>query len=96
MGTRYDSAVGFPLQHPQLQATALGLCNKFLEEMARQACVCIMDACAEQHNLSERVRASVASGVSVHVLHNRGTQEAVWDRCGVPNSTLGVAVSLRS
>lgn len=44
-----------PEEHPQLQATALGLCNKFLEEMARQACVCIMDACAEQHNLSERL-----------------------------------------
>ncbi|XP_031465644.1 nck-associated protein 1-like [Phasianus colchicus] len=44
-----------PEEYPQLQATALGLCNKFLEEMARQACACIMDACAEQHNLSEQL-----------------------------------------
>ena len=61
LGTRCDNAVHFPLQYPQLQAAALGLCNKFLEEMARQACACIMDACAEQHNLSEQVRVSVGS-----------------------------------
>uniref|UniRef100_A0A8B9DJR1 NCK associated protein 1 like n=1 Tax=Anser cygnoides TaxID=8845 RepID=A0A8B9DJR1_ANSCY len=36
-------------------AVALGLCNKFLEEMARQASGCIMDACAEHHNLSEQL-----------------------------------------
>ncbi|XP_009327203.1 PREDICTED: nck-associated protein 1-like, partial [Pygoscelis adeliae] len=40
--------------YPHLKATALGLCNKFLEEMARQASACVMDACAEQHNLSEQ------------------------------------------
>ncbi|NXJ13959.1 NCKPL protein, partial [Odontophorus gujanensis] len=44
-----------PEEYPQLQAVALGLCNKFLEEMARQATACIMDACAEQHNLSEQL-----------------------------------------
>ncbi|XP_035166933.1 nck-associated protein 1-like [Oxyura jamaicensis] len=44
-----------PEEHPQLQAVALGLCNKFLEEMARQASSCIMDACAEHHNLSEQL-----------------------------------------
>lgn len=90
MGPRCDNAVDFPLQYPQLQATALGLCNKFLEEMARQACACIMDACAEQHNLSEQVR---ASGISVHVLLNLGTPEAVWDRCDVPDSTLGMVAA---
>lgn len=47
-----------PEEYPQLQAVALGLCNKFLEEMARQASGCIMDACAEHHNLSEQVGSS--------------------------------------
>uniref|UniRef100_A0A672V1X7 NCK associated protein 1 like n=1 Tax=Strigops habroptila TaxID=2489341 RepID=A0A672V1X7_STRHB len=36
-------------------AAALGMCNKFLEEMARQASACVLDACAEQHNLSEQL-----------------------------------------
>lgn len=44
-----------PEEYPQLQAAALGMCNKFLEEMARQTCACIMDSCAEQHNLSEQL-----------------------------------------
>ncbi|NXE30419.1 NCKPL protein, partial [Ardeotis kori] len=44
-----------PEEYPHLKAVALGLCNKFLEEMARQASVCVMDACAEQHNLSEQL-----------------------------------------
>ncbi|KFM04271.1 Nck-associated protein 1-like, partial [Aptenodytes forsteri] len=44
-----------PEEYPHLKAIALGLCNKFLEEMARQASACIMDACAEQHNLSEQL-----------------------------------------
>ncbi|KAF1414721.1 Nck-associated protein 1-like, partial [Spheniscus humboldti] len=44
-----------PEEYPHLKAIALGLCNKFLEEMARQASVCVMDACAEQHNLSEQL-----------------------------------------
>ena len=51
-----DGAVAFRPQYPHLKAIALGLCNKFLEEMARQASACVMDACAEQHNLSEQVR----------------------------------------
>lgn len=51
-----DGAVAFPPQYPHLKTIALGLCNKFLEEMARQASACVMDACAEQHNLSEQVR----------------------------------------
>uniref|UniRef100_A0A663EPG8 NCK associated protein 1 like n=1 Tax=Aquila chrysaetos chrysaetos TaxID=223781 RepID=A0A663EPG8_AQUCH len=44
-----------PEEYPHLKAIALGLCNKFLEEMARQASACVMDACAEQHNLSEQL-----------------------------------------
>ncbi|GAB0201405.1 nck-associated protein 1-like [Grus japonensis] len=44
-----------PEEYPHLKAIALGMCNKFLEEMARQASACIMDACAEQHNLSEQL-----------------------------------------
>lgn len=65
-----DSTMAFPPQYPHLKAIALGLCNKFLEEMARQASTCVMDACAEQHNLSEQVRSRasevfVAFGVAV-------------------------------
>ncbi|NXX58017.1 NCKPL protein, partial [Scopus umbretta] len=44
-----------PEEYPHLKTIALGLCNKFLEEMARQASACVMDACAEQHNLSEQL-----------------------------------------
>ncbi|XP_014815404.1 PREDICTED: nck-associated protein 1-like, partial [Calidris pugnax] len=44
-----------PEEYPHLKAVALGMCNKFLEEMARQASACVMDACAEQHNLSEQL-----------------------------------------
>ncbi|NXN92888.1 NCKPL protein, partial [Rhinopomastus cyanomelas] len=44
-----------PEEYPQLKATALGLCNKFLEEMARLTSGCVMDACAEQHNLSQQL-----------------------------------------
>ncbi|NWU57805.1 NCKPL protein, partial [Dromas ardeola] len=44
-----------PEEYPHLKAIALGLCNKFLEEMARQASAFVMDACAEQHNLSEQL-----------------------------------------
>lgn len=44
-----------PEEYPQLEAAALGMCNKFLEEMARQASACVLDACAEQHNLSEQL-----------------------------------------
>ncbi|NXA43326.1 NCKPL protein, partial [Eudromia elegans] len=44
-----------PEEYPQLKATALGLCDKFLEEMARRASACVMDVCAEQHNLSEQL-----------------------------------------
>lgn len=63
-----------PPQYPHLKAITLGLCNKFLEEIARQASICVMDACAEQHNLSEQVRVvpprraskvSVAFGVPI-------------------------------
>uniref|UniRef100_A0A8C0IRH6 Uncharacterized protein n=1 Tax=Chelonoidis abingdonii TaxID=106734 RepID=A0A8C0IRH6_CHEAB len=34
---------------------SLGLCNSFLEEIAKQAANCIMDACAEQRKLSEQL-----------------------------------------
>lgn len=44
-----------PEEYPQLKAAALGMCHGFLEEMARQASACIMDACAEQHKLSEQL-----------------------------------------
>ncbi|NWR95387.1 NCKPL protein, partial [Furnarius figulus] len=44
-----------PEEYPQLKAVALGLCNKFLEELARMGSACVLDACAEQHNLSEQL-----------------------------------------
>ncbi|XP_077185377.1 nck-associated protein 1-like [Paroedura picta] len=44
-----------PEEYPHLKNCALGLCNNFLEEIARQASLCILDACAEQRNLSEQL-----------------------------------------
>uniref|UniRef100_A0A8D0B276 NCK associated protein 1 like n=1 Tax=Salvator merianae TaxID=96440 RepID=A0A8D0B276_SALMN len=44
-----------PEESPHLQTCALGLCNNFLEEMAKQACTCILGASAEQRNLSEQL-----------------------------------------
>lgn len=53
---------GVPSQYPQLEAAALGLCHKFLEELARVGSGCVLDACAEQHNLSQQVRAGGSGG----------------------------------
>ncbi|XP_057263469.1 nck-associated protein 1-like, partial [Pezoporus wallicus] len=44
-----------PEEYPHLKAAALGMCNRYLEEMARRASSCILDACAEQHRLSEQL-----------------------------------------
>ncbi|KAM6994069.1 nck-associated protein 1-like [Passerculus sandwichensis] len=44
-----------PEEYPQLEAAALGLCHKFLEELARVGSSCVLDACAEQHNLSQQL-----------------------------------------
>ncbi|XP_062367057.1 nck-associated protein 1-like isoform X2 [Cinclus cinclus] len=44
-----------PEEYPQLEAVALGLCHKFLEELARVGSGCVLDACAEQHNLSQQL-----------------------------------------
>ncbi|XP_060108145.1 nck-associated protein 1-like [Heteronotia binoei] len=44
-----------PEEYPHLQNCALGLCNKFLEEIAQQTSSCILDTCAEQRNLSEQL-----------------------------------------
>ncbi|XP_030822842.1 nck-associated protein 1-like [Camarhynchus parvulus] len=44
-----------PEEYPQLEAAALGLCHKFLEELARVGSGCVLDACAEQHNLSQQL-----------------------------------------
>ncbi|KAL8164072.1 UNVERIFIED_CONTAM: Nck-associated protein 1-like [Gekko kuhli] len=41
--------------YPHLRSCALGLCNNFLEEIARQASSYILDTCAEQRNLSEQL-----------------------------------------
>ncbi|XP_027563341.1 nck-associated protein 1-like, partial [Neopelma chrysocephalum] len=43
-----------PEEYPQLQAVAVGQCHKFLEELARVGSACALDACAEQHNLSQQ------------------------------------------
>ncbi|XP_074917148.1 nck-associated protein 1-like isoform X3 [Chelonoidis abingdonii] len=44
-----------PEEYPHLKSCSLGLCNSFLEEIAKQAANCIMDACAEQRKLSEQL-----------------------------------------
>uniref|UniRef100_A0A8C3SN76 Uncharacterized protein n=1 Tax=Chelydra serpentina TaxID=8475 RepID=A0A8C3SN76_CHESE len=44
-----------PEEYPHLKSCSLGLCNNFLEEIAKQATNCIMDACAEQRKLSEQL-----------------------------------------
>uniref|UniRef100_A0A8C8RPF9 NCK associated protein 1 like n=1 Tax=Pelusios castaneus TaxID=367368 RepID=A0A8C8RPF9_9SAUR len=44
-----------PEEYPHLKSCGLLLCNGFLEEIARQATACILDACAEQRNLSEQL-----------------------------------------
>ncbi|XP_063997067.1 nck-associated protein 1-like isoform X3 [Pogoniulus pusillus] len=44
-----------PEEYPQLEATALGLCQRFLQEVAREACGCLLEACAEQHSLSQQL-----------------------------------------
>ncbi|XP_054859951.1 nck-associated protein 1-like [Eublepharis macularius] len=44
-----------PEECPHLRSCALGLCNNFLEEIARQASSYILDTCAEQRNLSEQL-----------------------------------------
>ncbi|XP_039370371.1 nck-associated protein 1-like isoform X2 [Mauremys reevesii] len=44
-----------PEEYPHLKSCSLGLCNNFLEEIAKQAANCIMDTCAEQRKLSEQL-----------------------------------------
>ncbi|XP_050771921.1 nck-associated protein 1-like [Gopherus flavomarginatus] len=44
-----------PEEYPHLKSCSLGLCNSFLEEIAKQAANCIMDTCAEQRKLSEQL-----------------------------------------
>ncbi|XP_068123381.1 nck-associated protein 1-like isoform X2 [Hyperolius riggenbachi] len=44
-----------PEEHPHLKNCSLGLCNTFLDEISKHASNCIMDICAEQSNLSEKL-----------------------------------------
>ncbi|XP_066472263.1 nck-associated protein 1-like [Tiliqua scincoides] len=44
-----------PEEYPHLRNGALSMCSVFLEEMARQATACILDASAEQCKLSEQL-----------------------------------------
>ncbi|XP_063808272.1 nck-associated protein 1-like [Pseudophryne corroboree] len=44
-----------PEEYPHLKTCSLGLCNNFLDEISKQASICIMDICAEQSNLSEKL-----------------------------------------
>ncbi|NXD17257.1 NCKPL protein, partial [Nothocercus nigrocapillus] len=64
-----------PEEYPQLKATALGLCNKFLEDMARQASACVMDACAEQHNLSEQLLPKHCAATVSKVRNKKATKQ---------------------
>lgn len=44
-----------PEEYPHLKNCSLGLCNNFLDEISKQASSCIIDICAEQSNLSEKL-----------------------------------------
>ncbi|KAM4700529.1 nck-associated protein 1-like [Discoglossus pictus] len=44
-----------PEEYPHLKNCSLMLCNNFLDEISKQASSCIMDICAEQRNLSEKL-----------------------------------------
>ncbi|KAM8977568.1 nck-associated protein 1-like [Pelodytes ibericus] len=44
-----------PEEYPHLKNCSLGLCNNFLDEISRQASSCVMDMCAEQSSLSEKL-----------------------------------------
>ncbi|XP_030398655.1 nck-associated protein 1-like, partial [Gopherus evgoodei] len=46
---------GLSPQYPHLKSCSLGLCNSFLEEIAKQAASCIMGTCAKQRKLSEQL-----------------------------------------
>uniref|UniRef100_A0A670IHB7 NCK associated protein 1 like n=1 Tax=Podarcis muralis TaxID=64176 RepID=A0A670IHB7_PODMU len=64
-----------PEEYPHLQSCALGLCNNFLEEMAKQACTCILDASAEQRNLSEQLLPKHCAA-TISKARNKRTQKA--------------------
>ncbi|KAM4795084.1 nck-associated protein 1-like [Rhinophrynus dorsalis] len=44
-----------PEEYPHLKNVSLTLCNNFLEEISKHASSCVMDICAEQCNLSEKL-----------------------------------------
>ncbi|XP_048474950.1 nck-associated protein 1-like [Rhincodon typus] len=44
-----------PEEYNVLQKRSLGLCNNFLDEIAKQASGCMIQLCYEQHNLSEKL-----------------------------------------
>lgn len=44
-----------PEEAPHLLNCSLGLCNNFLDEISKQTSSCIIDICAEQSNLSEKL-----------------------------------------
>ncbi|XP_053564242.1 nck-associated protein 1-like [Bombina bombina] len=44
-----------PEEYPHLKNCSLMLCNNFLDEISKHASSCIMDICAEQRNLSEKL-----------------------------------------
>nr|XP_020634570.1 nck-associated protein 1-like isoform X1 [Pogona vitticeps] len=64
-----------PEEYPHLRSCALGLCNNFLEEMAKQACTCILDICAEQCNLSEPLLPKHCAA-TISKARNKRTQKA--------------------
>ncbi|XP_053147281.1 nck-associated protein 1-like isoform X3 [Hemicordylus capensis] len=64
-----------PEEYPHLRSCALGLCNTFLEEMARQTCVCILDASAEQGKLSEQLLPKHCAA-TISKARNKRTQKA--------------------
>ncbi|KAG8452631.1 hypothetical protein GDO86_004425 [Hymenochirus boettgeri] len=44
-----------PEEYPHLKNCGLGLCNNFLDEISKNTSICVLDICAEQYNLSEKL-----------------------------------------
>ncbi|XP_068027397.1 LOW QUALITY PROTEIN: nck-associated protein 1-like, partial [Melanerpes formicivorus] len=77
-----------PEEYPQLKATALGLCQRFLEQVASQACSCLMDACAEQHSLSQQLLPQRCAG-SLSTARGRKAPKAAGRKGEAERQTAG-------
>ncbi|XP_075447839.1 nck-associated protein 1-like isoform X1 [Ascaphus truei] len=60
-----------PEEGPHLKTCSLGLCNNFLDGISKQASSCVMDICAEQCNLSEKLLPKHSAGTISKVRNKR-------------------------